>query len=219
MVFYFLPSHFSDDTLGFAVLQTAMDAKRSADQISTLWLRNINNSLHMVRIVSKLTEYSVRDPMTGLLNRRGMEKMYKRKKEKISPDDNIIIWVLDMDGLKYINDNFGHEHGDVGIITISEVIRMISEKDDIVVRIGGDEFVIIAAGKISDHEGQRRISELEHILAEKNSTQASRLYDISASIGYVCFPASEKEELEKKMKEADSRMYEYKHARKKHRSN
>lgn len=219
VVFYFLPSHFSDDTLGFAVLQTAMDAKRSADQISTLWLRNINNSLHMVRIVSKLTEYSVRDPMTGLLNRRGMRKMYKRKKENLSPDDNIIIWVLDMDGLKYINDNFGHEHGDVGIITISEVIRMISEKDDIVVRTGGDEFVIIATGKISDYEGQRRISELERILTEKNASQTSRLYDLSASIGYVCFPASEKDELEEKMKEADSRMYEYKYAHKKNRSN
>lgn len=219
VVFYFLPSHFSDDTIGYAVLQTAMDAKRTADNISTLWLRNVNNALHMIRIVSKLTDYSVRDSMTGLLNRRGMEIMYARRKEQLSPDDSFIVWVIDMDGLKYINDNFGHEHGDVGIITIAEVIRMISDKDDIAVRTGGDEFVVIASGKVTESDGQERIRRLEEVLAEKNSAQTGRPYDITASIGYVCYPASGKYELDEHIKEADRRMYEYKTAHKKQRRN
>ena len=219
VTFYFLPSHFSDDTIGFAVLQTTMDAKRTADAVSTLWLRNVNNSLHMVRIVSKLIDYSIRDSMTGLLNRRGMDMMYNRRKEHLNPDDHVLVWVIDMDGLKYINDHFGHEHGDVGIITIAEVIRMVAGKDDIPVRTGGDEFVLIAAGNLTEQDGQDRIRKFEQILADKNAAQTSRPFDITASIGFVCFPASEMNALEEKMKEADRLMYEYKTAHKKQRCN
>ena len=217
VTFYFLPSHFSDDTIGFAVLQTAMDAKRSADAISTLWLRNVNNSLHMIRVVSKLIDYSIHDSMTGLLNRRGMEIMYSRRRERIAPDDNIIVWVIDMDGLKYINDHFGHESGDIGIITIAEAVRAISDKDDISVRTGGDEFVVVSAGKLTDNDGRERISSFERFLADKNASQKGRQFDITASIGYVCFPASEMEQFDEKLKEADRLMYEYKIARKKQR--
>ena len=196
-----------------------MDARRSADEVSTLWLRNVNNSLQMVRIVSRLIDYSIRDPMTGLLNRRGMEMMFDRRQEHIQPDDNFIIWVIDMDGLKYINDHFGHENGDVGIITVADAIRSISGKDDILVRAGGDEFVIVASGKINEQDGQERIRSLERILAEKNAAQAGRSFDITASVGCVCFPASEKNALDEKLKEADRLMYEYKLAHKKQRGN
>ncbi|MBR6069170.1 MAG: GGDEF domain-containing protein [Ruminococcus sp.] len=215
VVFYFLPSHFSDDTIGFAVLQTAMDAKRTADEVSTLWLRNVNNSLHMVRVVSKLIDYSVRDPLTGLLNRRGLEMMYDRRKESLGADDNILIWMIDMDGLKYINDHFGHEHGDFGLISIAEAMRTVSGEDDIVVRIGGDEFVIIAAGALTEQDGNARIRAFEQTLADKNSSQAGRAFDVSASIGCVVFSAAEKDALDEKLKEADRLMYEYKAAHKK----
>ena len=219
VVFYFLPSHFSDDTIGYAVLQTAMDAKRSADEVSTLWLRNVNNSLQMVRIVSRLIDYSIRDPLTGLLNRRGMEMMFDRRRAHLKPDDSFVIWVIDMDGLKYINDHFGHEHGDVGIMTIADAIRAVFGKDDIAVRTGGDEFVVIAAGTLTEQDGLEQIRAFEQHLAEKNAAQTGRLYDITASAGCVCFPASEQYALEKQIKEADRRMYEYKAARKKQRSN
>ena len=217
VVFYFLPSHFSDDTIGFAVLQTAMDAQRSADEVSTLWLRNVNNSLHMVRIVSKLIDYSIRDSMTGLLNRRGMETLYRRRTAHLSPEDHILIWVIDMDGLKYINDHFGHESGDVGLITIAEAIRMIAGRNDIAVRTGGDEFVLIAAGGVNEADGRERIRRFEQILADKNAVQSGRQFAVTASIGAVCFPAAEKDSLEEQIKEADRRMYAYKTAHKKQR--
>ena len=218
VVFYFLPSHFSDDTIGFAVLQTSMDAKRTADEVSTLWLRNVNNSLHMVRVVSKLIDYSIHDSMTGLLNRRGMEIMFDRRREQVAPDESFLIWVIDMDGLKHINDHFGHEQGDVGIMTLADAIKSVSDKDDIAVRIGGDEFVIIAAGRLTEQDGQERISKFEKFLADKNAAQPSRLFDITASVGCVCFPASEHNALDEKIQEADHRMYEYKVAHKKQRN-
>lgn len=218
VVFYFLPSHFSDDTIGYAVLQTAMDAKRSADEVSTLWLRNVNNSLHMVRIVSKLFDYSMRDPMTRMLNRRGMEMLYQHRREALAPEDQIVVWEIDLDGLKYINDHFGHENGDVAIITIAEAIRMIEGEKDIAARIGGDEFLLIAAGGVTEQDGLDRIRAFEQILAEKNAACMGRAFEITASIGYACFAASEADALEEKLIEADRRMYEYKTAHKKQRS-
>lgn len=219
VVFYFMPSHFSDDTIGFAVLQTAMDAKRSADDVSTLWLRNVNNSLHMVRIVSRLMDYSMRDSMTGLLNRRGMEMMYQRRLAYLKPDDHFVIWMIDMDGLKYINDHFGHEYGDVGIKTIAETIRMTASQDDILVRAGGDEFVMIAAGQITEQEGKKRADEAERILAEQNAAHTDRPFEITASIGFVCVPVSENRTLDDMLKEADRLMYVHKSANKKQRIN
>ena len=218
VTFYFLPSHFSNDTMGYAVLQTTMDAKRSADEVSTLWLRNVNNSLQMVRIVSKLIDYSIHDPMTGLLNRRGMEMLYDSRKTQLSPDDQIVIWMIDMDRLKYINDHFGHEQGDAGIMTIAEVIRTVSGEEDICVRLGGDEFIIIAAGRLTEQDGQERLHAFEKALADKNAPYLNRPFDITASIGYVCFPASEQDTLEEQMQEADRRMYAYKAAHRKQRN-
>ncbi|MCR4645662.1 MAG: GGDEF domain-containing protein [Oscillospiraceae bacterium] len=218
VVFYFLPSHFSDDTIGYAVLQTAMDARRTADEVVTLWIRNVNNALQMVRIVGRLLDYSIRDSMTGLLNRRGMEIMYKRCMGQIHPDDYLVVWVIDMDGLKLINDHYGHEAGDIGIITIADAIRQIAGKEDIMARIGGDEFTLIAAGDLTEEEGQERIRAFEKILADKNAARSGRPYDITGSIGYVRFPASEMDAFEEMMKEADRRMYAYKTAHKKQRS-
>ena len=172
----------------------------------------------MVRVVSKLIDYSVRDSMTGLLNRRGMEMMFDRRREQVAPDDSFLIWVIDMDGLKHINDNFGHEQGDVGIITLAEAIKSISDKEDIAVRTGGDEFVIIASGRLTEQDGRERISRFERLLADKNAARVSRLFDISASIGCVCFSASEQDALDEKIREADHRMYEYKVAHKKQRN-
>lgn len=219
VVFYFLPTHFGDDTIGYAALQTAMDARRTADNVSTLWMRNVNNALHMVRIVSKLFDYSMRDSMTGLLNRRGMELLYQRRWEQLSPDDHFLVWVIDMDGLKYINDHFGHEHGDAGIITVAEAIRAIAGADELAVRTGGDEFLLIAAGNLTEQDGQARIRTFEQVLQEKNAAASGRPFEITASIGCVCYPASQRDTLEEQMKEADRRMYEYKAAHKKLRSN
>ena len=219
VVFYFMPSHFSDDTIGFAVLQTSMDAKRSADDVSTLWLRNVNNSLHMVRIVNKLIDYSTRDSMTGLLNRRGMEAMYQRCTNRLKPDDHYVIWMIDMDNLKYTNDHFGHESGDIGIMTIADAIRTLSGAQDITARIGGDEFVMIAAGNLSEEIGQERIRAFEQLIAEKNAAKSGRPYEITGSIGYSCHAVSANLSLEEMLKEADLKMYVYKTAHKKQRSN
>ncbi|MBQ9899187.1 MAG: diguanylate cyclase [Ruminococcus sp.] len=94
----------------------------------------------------------------------------------------------------------------------------MSGTDDIAVRTGGDEFVLIASGRLTDKDGQERIRAFERILSEKNAAKPDRVFDIMTSIGYVCFPASQKDALDEMIKEADRRIYEYKIARKKQRS-
>jgi diguanylate cyclase (GGDEF)-like protein len=125
--------------------------------------------------------------------------------------------MIDMDGLKYINDRFGHAHGDTGILAITEAIRAVSGEEDIAVRAGGDEFVLIAAGNLTEADGQARADQIGRILAERNAAQPGQPYEITASIGFVCFPAAEPDVLDEQMREADRRMYDHKTARKKQR--
>ena len=84
-------------------------------------------------------------------------------------------------------------------------------------RVGGDEFVIIASG--TEQDGRERIRAFEQLLAGKNAEWPNRPFDITASIGHVCFPVTELNTLDERVKEADRLMYEYKAAHKKQRGN
>ena len=83
---------------------------------------------------------SYHDQLTGLYNRRFFEEEKKRLDTKRQLPASIIM--ADVDGLKYVNDNYGHEKGDKLLIAASEIIKNSCRKEDIIARIGGDEFII-----------------------------------------------------------------------------
>ena len=88
----------------------------------------------MTRVRTKLTMYSEFDAMTGLMNRRGMEH---RLTGMLGKQPMMFACVLDMDGLKYINDNFGHAEGDSAIIELAHAARSITMPGEICIRAGG----------------------------------------------------------------------------------
>ena len=117
-----------------------------------------------------------------------------------------MIIYCDMDGLKKINDTFGHEAGDCAIIAESIILKGNFRSNDIVARIGGDEFVIISPGM--KEETFRRIQEAIHedcrLWTEKNNSK----FKLSISMGYVKFP-SEKVgyQITPLLSEADANLY------------
>lgn len=82
------------------------------------------------------------DPMTGLLNRRGLLEQLQPHLSTQRRDDKVAVLMLDLDGLKPVNDSLGHQAGDELIRTVADRIRMAVRDEDIVARIGGDEFVV-----------------------------------------------------------------------------
>ena len=89
-----------------------------------------------------------------------------------------------MDGLKYINDTFGHKEGDFGIRLISEVVSNMADQEEICVRAGGDEFYLIGIGQYDEDAPQRKIDLCNCILSDK-AAKIKKPYSITASIGAV----------------------------------
>lgn len=147
------------------------------------------------------------DELTGLYNRRGLFDFGKTTLQfaKAMNQSGMIIY-CDMDGLKKINDTFGHEAGDCAIIAESIILKGNFRSNDIVARIGGDEFVIISPGM--KEETFKRIQEAIHedcrLWTEKNNSK----FKLSISMGFVKFP-SEKVgyQITPLLSEADANLY------------
>lgn len=216
-VFYFAPVHFKELSLGYAVMRNGLTQKRKADIVFRNWLRNVNNALEMIRINNKLKTYSLRDTMTGLYNRRGMDMNVRKLYSDSDDSDHYLVFVVDMDGLKIINDTYGHSAGDYGINAIASTVQTVSRNTEICVRAGGDEFYIIGIGNYSIADAYARIQKFYQALDEINQT-SGKPYEISASIGFACEPVHSGLTLDEIINLADSRMYQNKTARKKNRS-
>lgn len=217
-VFYFTPVHFQEDTLGYAVLECPLSEKRQLDNVYHNWIRYVNTALEMVRTKNRLMSYSERDAMTGLLNRRGMERYIAQKTEEYAGRPcEVLCLVIDMDGLKHINDCCGHKEGDFAIRTIARAVETVTNADsEICVRVGGDEFLLLGIGQYPADEAENRVQRFyQHLYDVDRISQKS--YEITASIGYASGAFAGKQSVDALFEQADMEMYQRKIERKKSR--
>ena len=216
-VFYFSPVHFDGVLLGYTVLQRELCSQPIINVVYRNWIRYLNNALEMSRIRERLQSISVRDEMTGAYNRRGMYAMYRSMVSEAREGDALFVGVVDMDGLKYVNDTFGHSEGDFGIRTVCDALQSIARSNEICVRSGGDEFFLIGIGTYSKGDEAGRSGDFSEAIA-KHSERAAKPYTVSASIGCAVFPDYRQISLDNVLSEADERMYRYKVKNRRHRS-
>ena len=217
-VYYFMPVHFNEKTIGYAVLRRSVTDAHLPNLVLRSWLRFVNNALEMVRSRHRYVQNSVHDELTGLLNRRGMYELTEKLLKAASEDDSMFVAEIDMDGLKYINDNYGHSEGDYGLKTISQAIKKITADNEISVRAGGDEFYIIGVGRYEAEDVVKRIKEFEKTLAQLDS-KSKKPFAVSASMGGIVRKVKDNANLAGMMHEADERMYVKKAERKKEKKN
>ncbi|HUS24106.1 MAG TPA: PAS domain-containing protein [Candidatus Binatia bacterium] len=147
------------------------------------------------------------DELTGLYNRRGFFALAERQHQLVLLERKACaLLFVDIDGLKTINDRYGHEMGDQAIVMTGEVLRVSVRDSDIVARIGGDEFVVLAM-ECSDLVALR-----ERILQriEDYNRRESLPFRLSASIGISEFTTDPGVSFEQRLTEADARMYKAK---------
>lgn len=155
------------------------------------------------RTANTLTSKAYHDPGTGIRNRlffkEYMESVLKEHREAT-------LCYLDLDGLKYVNDKFGHVEGDIYIQNFVELIRSSFRNGDTFARIGGDEFCLVLTG-CSGELMERKIAQ---ILKQFQSERYNE-YQCSFSYGIVEITGHEEEpSLEEILHEADEIMYECK---------
>ena len=168
-------------------------------------------SFSIMMIIDKLEKERIKylseyDTMTGALNRRaGFELLNKIYQDFMKNKGNISICFCDINGLKEVNDNLGHEAGDEIILSVVNVIKNNIKDKDYIVRLGGDEFLIIFVD--SDIEQSENVwNTINNEFVRINEVE-NRKYIISASHGIEEFKFNANEYIDQIINLADEKMY------------
>lgn len=215
-VFYFVPVHFQENVLGYAVLQCDLVRKIKITFVFRNWMRNVNNALEMTRVQNRIMSFSLYDNMTGLYNRRGMDMKLNDYQYTSLPNPMCAVFVFDMDGLKKINDTYGHSDGDFGIMLVASSVKHVTGESEIAIRAGGDEFYIIGIGEYSEEIMEQKERDFSSILSAKNLL-SNKPYIVTASVGYHMMPFSGLDKIQETIDIADENMYKNKVLNKKQR--
>ena len=180
---------------------------RDADEKAAHYIFQIQDITERKRAEAALHSLSLIDELTGLYNRRGFLAVTEQHVAAIRRDKKIpIVVYADLDGLKEINDSFGHHEGDRALTGAADILKETFRSSDILARLGGDEFIVLAA--ITQDESAelltRRLQEQFGI----SNTLNGRPYDLSVSVGIAHFEDDDRYSIEDLMAQADRAMYE-----------
>ena len=193
-VYYFFPVHFNTVSLGYLILQNNLSEEYIPGLVHRNYVRMVNNALEMSRTRNKIISLSEHDMMTNLYNRRGLDHAVHVMNSHAKKGDKWLAIVADMDGLKFLNDNFGHAKGDEGLNFIADTMRKISAGNEACVRNGGDEFAIVGLGHYNDKEIKERIGRFNALI---NAYNIDSPVPFNASIGYCIKPWGKSDAFEK----------------------
>lgn len=159
------------------------------------------------KMEKKLENIAFNDHLTGLYNRRGFINIAERQlKLSRRSRQKLLLFFADLDRMKWINDTLGHEQGDKALIIAAKILAKTFRESDIISRIGGDEFAILAID--ADEKTAEILLKRLHKLIHHINSRKDRKYDFSISIGYAAFDPHHHDSLDELMSRADMRMYE-----------
>lgn len=153
----------------------------------------------------RLSRLASTDPLTGVLNRRGLQQALAARLATALDSRVLALYVLDLDGFKPVNDLLGHDAGDELLVAVARRLRECMRESDLVARVGGDEFVV-AADALSDAATAQRIGQkLLGVFAEPFEIDGAPCR-VGATIGYALAPAEGRDAADL-LKRADAAMY------------
>jgi diguanylate cyclase (GGDEF)-like protein len=151
---------------------------------------------------------SITDPLTGLYNRRGFMALAAQQiKAAIRTKNKLLMLFIDLDGMKRINDAFGHEAGDQALLGAVTCLKQTFRESDILARMGGDEFAVLAVDSTETREiVVQRLAERVTL----NNTLSDSRYEISMSMGAAVYDPQAPCSLDELISRADTLMYQQK---------
>jgi len=188
--YMYTPLFFGDKEFGYIAL--AFEGNRLAFHFQLIqWQININQMLQSIceakrtgLLVTRLEDIYMKDSLTGLLNKHG----YNHHEElllnrAITENQPICAFLIDMNGLKSINDNFGHLEGDFAIQVLGHALESAAGENDICARFSGDEFYLLSLGK-ANNEAKSLIDKIQVYLENYNKL-SNKEYTVSCSCGFA----------------------------------
>ncbi len=209
-------AHASDDTArltlsdvigGEVVLTVRADAITWEGRAARLLY--VTDETHQTRQHESLARLAYTDHLTGLYNRRGLELVGEHHcLVAARAGEHVVAFFIDLDGLKQINDRYGHHTGDEALVELADVIGAVFRDSDIKARVGGDEIVVLitedAPGRV-DHLLARISTEVE-----RRNAASGRQHNLSISIGVARHGPEAGLNIDALLAEADRCMYDAK---------
>jgi len=169
-------------------------------------LNQLNRNLE--KAYQEIATLSVHDPMTGLLNRRGFFNILDNL---ITMDEHmgkyLYVVNVDLDRLKYINDNFGHSEGDFAITSIAHSLQKLDVNNLVCARFGGDEFTCTFFDKSPEAYDRKTLTEMIKDILAKTPGIFAKEYPVDFSVGLCCKQIGDDMNLESMISAADAEMY------------
>ena len=213
-----MPLHHQEYCFGYCVVgnyRTALE-----NRFFRHFILSLDNALETVRrqdtmnsMLGRLSRMWLYDELTGVNNRAAFNKFAPRimdeaRRKKLP----IAVIFADMDSLKKVNDLYGHEEGDIYIKAMANILEACRKHGELLVRYGGDEFVIVANG-YSEEAIQEYIARIHNAIRQYN-IHYTKSYQLDASVGYHVENDAENLSLEEVVELADQNMYQIKREKK-----
>ena len=214
-IYHFIPIFHHSYVHGYFV--TKNDLTMIDNRYGYMWSRNMGNGIEHFRkrnmfkqMSQQYLRLSTKDALSGMLNRQGLDKLAKpffaqNKKNGLTT----VLFFVDINKMKHINDQFGHLHGDLAVKTVSAAVMETVPKNWLCIRYGGDEFLVV--GNSKNYNGEDYCSMIKKRLASKTSVMHLP-YNLSASVGTYSVPPQSDLTLEQAVENVDNIMYEQKQA-------
>lgn len=201
-----LDAAFAAGALDFIVAPANPDELRARARLAQVQQRT---DMKVSQLIRRLTDLSMRDPLTQLYNRAGIMDQFKRRCLEYM---HFHVLLLDLDRFKQVNDRYGHNAGDIVLREIGVLLRSILRSADIVGRWGGEELLVILPGV--DKDRAMRVAEKVRMAIEQHPFRtASALLSITTSVGVAPIhkqrrkTAAPEQLLHKAIEKADQALY------------
>ncbi|MBE5950249.1 MAG: GGDEF domain-containing protein [Lachnospiraceae bacterium] len=214
-IYYFNTLYFADNCFGYIVLNYSSKGTTYVyDDIYPYWIRYVNNSLeslkrlYAVNVLYKNAEQkAITDVMTGLYNRNGYNVMIQEMMNSVQDNESFLILLFDNNGLKQVNDTYGHVAGDEVIRISAEIVSrryFPGAREEKNFRIGGDEYVKLVVGEVTEDDASLCIRKIQELLKIK---AAEKGFPVQLAGGYELCTKNNMPTTDMLLSKVDKQMY------------
>lgn len=192
---------------------TSISLVRDAQGSPLHFIFQIEDVTERKRAEGAIKTLSLVDELTGLYNRRGFLAFSEQHLISLQrANKSLMVVYADLDGLKQINDSYGHKEGDRALMKTAEILRETFRSSDVLGRLGGDEFTVFAA--VEPEGGVETLIARLNDKFQKHNSQSASPYRLSVSVGLAFMHPDECYTVEDLMAQADESMYQNKRKKK-----